>query len=91
MPARLHEVGISSEDDSRRFKASQCLGAHGMIKKKHPNETLPVRYCLYLFEGALSDKQWSEISEQIEQQLSAQVGQQSAARDGNSASLHRRR
>lgn len=68
---RLHEVGVSSEDDSRRVSA---VGAHGMIKKKHPNETLPVRYYLYFFECALSDKHWNEIGEQIEQQLSAQVG-----------------
>lgn len=68
---RLNEVGIYSEDDLRRVGA---VGAHSMIKKNHPNETLPVCYYLYSFEGALSDTHWNEIGEQRKQQLRAQVG-----------------
>lgn len=68
---RLNEVGILSEDDLRRVGA---VGAHCMITEKHPNETLPVCYYLYSFEGALSDKHWDEISEQRKQQLRAKVG-----------------
>ena len=68
---RLNEVGIFSEDDLRRVGA---VSAHSMIKAKHPNETLPVCYYLYSFEGALTDKHWNEISEQRKQQLRAQVG-----------------
>jgi len=67
---RLNEVGIFSEDDLRHVGA---VGAHRMIEEKHPNETLPVCYYLYSFEGALSDKHWDEISEQTKQQLRAQV------------------
>jgi len=85
---RLSEAGIFPEDDLRYVGA---VGAHRMIKEKHPNETLPVCYYLYSFEGALSDKHWDEISEQRKQQLRAQVGQQDAAPDGNSAALHCRR
>ncbi len=44
-----------------------------MIRDKHPQETLPVCYYLYSFEGALTDKHWNEISEQRKQQLRAQV------------------
>lgn len=68
---RLNEVGIFSEDDLRQVGA---VGAHRMIKEKHPNETLPVCYYLYSFEGALSDQHWDEIGEQRKQQLRAQVG-----------------
>ncbi len=69
--ARLNEVGISCEDELRQVGA---VGAHRMIKEKHPNETFPVCYYLYSFEGALSDKHWDELSERRKQQLRAQVG-----------------
>lgn len=67
---RLNEVGIFSEDDLRQVGA---VGAHRMIKEKHPNETLPVCYYLYSFEGALSDKHWDEIGEQRKKQLIAKA------------------
>jgi DNA transformation protein len=69
--ARLNEVGISCEEELRQGGA---VGAHRMIKEKHPNETLPVCCYLYSFDGALSDKNWDEISEQRKQQLTARVG-----------------
>ena len=68
---RLNEAGIFSEDELRLVGA---VGAHRMIKEKHPNETLPVCYYLYSFEGALSDKHWDAIGEQKKLQLRAQVG-----------------
>lgn len=68
---RLNEVGIFSEYDLRRVGA---VGAHLMIKERYPNETLPVRYYLYLFEGALIDEHWDEIGEYRKQQLKAQIG-----------------
>ena len=68
---RLNQVGIFSEEDLRQAGA---VGAHRMIKEKHPNETLPVCYYLYSFEGALSDKHWNEIGEHRKKQLKAQVG-----------------
>jgi DNA transformation protein len=68
---RLHEIGIFCEDDLRRVGAA---GAHRMIKKKRPNETLPVCYYLYSFEGALTGKHWDEIGEHIKRQLRAQIG-----------------
>lgn len=57
---RLNEVGIFSEDD---FRLVGAAGAHQMIKKKYPDETLPVCYYLYSFEGALTDKHWNAIGE----------------------------
>lgn len=68
---QLNEVGIFSEDDLRQAGA---VGAHRMVKEKHPNEALPVCYYLHSFEGALSDKHWDESREQGKQQLRAQVG-----------------
>ena len=68
---RLNEVGIFSEDD---LKLVGAVGAHRLIKERHPNETLAVCYYLYSFEGALTDKHWDELGEERKQQLKAQVG-----------------
>ena len=68
---RLNEVGIYSEDDLRSVGA---VGAHRLIKEKHPNETLAVCYYLYSFEGALTDKHWNALDEERKQHLNAQVG-----------------
>lgn len=68
---RLNEVGVLSEDDLRRVGS---VSAHRMIKERYPDETLPVCYYLYSFEGALTDKHWDEIGEDRKEQLRAQVG-----------------
>ena len=68
---RLNEVGIFSEDDLGLVGA---VGAHRLIRERYPNETLPVCYYLYSFEGALTDKHWNEIGEERKQQLRAQIG-----------------
>jgi len=68
---RLNEIGIFSEDELRHVGA---VGAHQMIKKRYPEETLPVCYYLYSFEGALIDKHWNEIGEQKKKQLKSQIG-----------------
>jgi DNA transformation protein len=68
---RLNDVGIFSEDDLRRVGP---VGAHRMIKETYPDETLPVCYYLYSFEGALTDKHWNEVGEKRKQQLKAQIG-----------------
>ncbi len=58
--SRLNIFGIFSEDDLRLVGA---VGSHRLIKERYPNETLPVCYYLYSFEGALTDKHWNEIGE----------------------------
>jgi DNA transformation protein len=68
---RLNEVGIYSEDDLRRVGA---VGANRMIKERYPDETLPICYYMYSFEGALADEYWDEIGEHRKQQLKAQIG-----------------
>jgi len=68
---RLNEVGVFSEDELRLVGA---IEAHRMIKEKYPNETLPVCYYLYSFEGALINKHWNEVGEQRKLQLKSQIG-----------------
>ncbi len=63
---RLNEVGIFSEDE---LSVVGAVEAHGMIKKKYPNETIPVCYYLYSFEGALCDKHWNDIGEDRKYEL----------------------
>ena len=67
---RLNEVGICSEDELRLAGA---VGAHRMIKEKYREETLPVCYYLYAFEGALNDKHWDEIGENRKQELKSEI------------------
>lgn len=69
---RLNEVGIYTKEDLRRVGA---VGAHRMIKERHPDETLPVCYYLYSFEGALTDKHWNEIGEHRKLQLKSLNGE----------------
>jgi DNA transformation protein len=68
---QLNEIRIFSEDELRHVGAA---GAHRMIKEKYPDDTLPVCYYLYSFEGALIDKHWNEIGEKRKQQLKSQIG-----------------
>lgn len=70
--ARLNEAGIFSEADLRLAGA---VGAYRRIKEIHPNETLPICYYLYSFEGALTGKHWNEIDDQRKQQLKVQIDQ----------------
>lgn len=67
---RLNEVGINSEADLRKVGAVQ---AHKKIKEKYPDETLPVCYYLYSFEGALHDKHWDTIGEKKKQALKKKI------------------
>ena len=64
--ARLHEVGITCENDLRKVGAVE---AHRRIKRKYPKETLPVCYYLYSFEGAIADKHWNAIGEKKKKAL----------------------
>ncbi|WP_372882322.1 TfoX/Sxy family protein [Psychromonas sp.] len=68
---RLNKVGIFSEDELRLVGAAE---AYRMLKEIYPDETLPVCYYLYSFEGALVGKHWNEIGEQRKQQLKSQIG-----------------
>ena len=67
---RLNEIGISTEEELRHIGAAE---AHRLIKKNYPNETLPVCYYLYSFEGALIDTHWNEIPEQRKQELREEI------------------
>ncbi len=67
---RLNEIGIFSESDLRKVGA---VKAHKKIKTKYPNETLPVCYYLYSFEGALIGKHWGKLSKNKKQELLKQI------------------
>jgi len=68
---RLNEVGIFSEEELR---AVGSVKAHRMIKEIYSDETLPVCYYLYSFEGALCDKHWDDIGEHKKRELKAKIG-----------------
>lgn len=68
--ARLYEVGIYSEKDLR---ALGPVKAHRMIRDSHPDETLPLCYYLYSFEGALCDMHWDAIDEERKRELKQAV------------------
>ncbi len=67
---RLNEVGISSEEDLRKVGPVE---AHRRIKQQYPNETLPVCYYLYSFEGAITDKHWDAIGAKRKTHLKHQI------------------
>ena len=67
---RLNEVGVFSEDELLIIGAVE---AHRMIKIKYPNETIPVCYYLYSFEGALCDKHWNDIGEDKKRELKSKI------------------
>ncbi|MCU7924713.1 MAG: TfoX/Sxy family protein [Candidatus Thiodiazotropha sp. (ex Dulcina madagascariensis)] len=67
---RLNEVGIFSEEELRRVGAAE---AHRMIRDKCPDETLPVCYYLYSFEGALCNKHWNDISQERKLELKRMI------------------
>ena len=67
---RLNEVGIFSENELRSFGAVE---AHIMVKEIYPDETLPVCYYLYSFEGALCDKHWNDIDEDKKLELKKKI------------------
>lgn len=68
--SRLAQVGIKTESDLRRVGA---VAAYQLIRKKYPNETLPLCYYLYSFEGALTDKHWDGIGEKRKAELRSQL------------------
>ncbi|MCG8343885.1 MAG: TfoX/Sxy family protein [Chlorobiales bacterium] len=67
---RLNEAGIYSEKELRSLGAVE---AHKMIRENRPDETLPVCYYLYSFEGALCDKHWDAIGEERKRELRKQI------------------
>jgi DNA transformation protein len=69
--ARLEEAGIHSEAELRK---AGPVEAHQRIKNIHPDETLPLCYYLYSFDGALKNKHWDAIGDKRKQDLKAKIG-----------------
>lgn len=68
--SRLNEAGIFTEDELRLVGPAE---AHRRIKANYPDETIPVCYYLYSFEGALTDKHWDRIPERKKKQLRLEI------------------
>lgn len=64
--ARLRSVGIKNEADLRKMGP---IKAHQLLEHRYPDETLPICYYLYSFEGALKNLHWNEIGEKRKQML----------------------
>ena len=63
---RLNEIGVFNEND---LSTLGPVKAYQQIKENYPNETLPLCYYLYSFEGALRNKHWNEIGESRKKKL----------------------
>ena len=68
--SRLEAVGIHDEVDLRRVGPVE---AHRMLEDEFPEETLPVCYYLYSFEGALQDAHWDAIGKDRKKQLKDKI------------------
>ncbi|MCW8929064.1 MAG: TfoX/Sxy family protein [Gammaproteobacteria bacterium] len=71
LASRLKTININSEKDLQKIGAVE---AHKLLKIKYPNETLPVCYYLYSFEGALCDKHWNDIGDKKKRELKEGIG-----------------
>ena len=68
--SRLETIGIHDEADLRRVGP---VKAHLMLEDEFPEETLPVCYYLYSFEGALQDMHWDAIGAERKKQLKDKI------------------
>ncbi len=66
----LNEAGIHSEQELRSVGPVEV---HKKIRENHPDETLPLCYYLYSFEGALCDQHWDAIGEERKRELKEAV------------------
>lgn len=68
---RLNEVGIHTKSDLRNVGPVE---AHHRIQENYPDETLPVCYYLYAFEGALRGLHWDDIGDDRKKALKKAIG-----------------
>jgi len=62
---RLNGIGVSSEEDLRRMGPAEAYRRMQAREKSR----LPVCYYLYSLEGALRNRQWDELPEEIKSKL----------------------
>jgi DNA-3-methyladenine glycosylase I len=67
---RLNEINVFNENDLFTLGS---VNAYRQIKKNYPDETLPLCYYLYSFDGALRDVHWNEIGESRKKKLKDQL------------------
>lgn len=68
--SRLETVGIHNEADLR---SAGPVEAHRRLADAFPEESLPVCYYLYAFEGALHDLHWDAIGPERKKQLKDEI------------------
>ena len=66
----LHKIGIRTRTD---LEQATPVGAYLHLRASFPDNTWPVCYYLYSLEGALRDKHWDELGEDIKASLRRQV------------------
>ena len=69
--ARLHEIGINSEEE---LKTIGSVKAYKYLCEKDPKKHLPVCYYLYSLEGAIQNKHWDDFSKQEKANLRIEAG-----------------
>lgn len=63
----LHDVGIQTKDELKRFGP---VAAFQLVREKHPKVSLNL---LWALAGALSDKDWRELTNSEKRQLQSDV------------------
>jgi DNA transformation protein len=68
---RLLEAAIRTR---RELEEAGPVEAYRRIKVKHPEQTIPVCYYLYSFQGALLDLHWDDLPEEMKASLRREAG-----------------
>lgn len=68
---RLERVGLKTVGDLKRIGPAK---AFNLVKRVHPEVTIPVCYYLYSLQGALEDKHWDALADGTKNRLRAQAG-----------------
>lgn len=68
--ANLNRIGIKTRADLER---ATSVGAYLHLSASFPEKRWPVCYYLYSLEGALRDKHWDDLSDEIKDGLLQQV------------------
>lgn len=67
---RLHAVGVHVRED---LLALGPVATYQRIRAKYSGQTVPVCYYLYSLEGALIDKHWNALGNEVKLRLKKQV------------------
>ena len=63
---RLAQVGVITVADLKRVTPA---GAYKLVRDKNPDKTIPVCYYLYSLQGTLDGVHWSELPNNLKDEL----------------------